>query len=126
MERQWPQDAATVVERAVTAQLRSATGDGSFSHGRDMGRATVTVSRRGKGARVEAGGSQRVWGILQKGTKAHTVDAGPGKALRTPRGPRRRVSVSGVRPRKSWDKGVQAAAPAVNASTARAVHQVVG
>src|SRR5690348_6185709 len=105
MERQWPADAAAQVERVVTADLRSATGDGALSR-LSGGRATVVVRRSAGGATVEAGGNRGLWAILERGTKPHTVTAKRGRLLRTPAGPRPRVQVSGVRARKTWSQGV--------------------
>ena len=126
MERQWPGDAAELVERAVTGELRSATGDGTFSRGRDMGRATVKIRKRGTGVSVEADGSMGVWAIVERGTRAHDVVAGRGKLLRTTQGPRKRVRVSGVRGRRSWSRGVQSAMPRVKSSAQSAFREVVG
>lgn len=125
MERQWPTDAAALVERAVTDHLRSATGDGALSHDKGGGRATVTVRRRGGSATVEASGSMGVWAIVQNGTRAHDVVAKRGRVLRTPAGPRNRVRVSGVRGRRTFTRGVTAAGPAVRRSAAQAVREVV-
>jgi len=125
MEREWPRDAADVLERAVTGQLRSATGDGALSHGRDMGRATV-VARGGAGkATVEAGGSMAVWAIIQSGTSGHTVRAGAGRVLRTPFGPRRQVTVSGAPGKRTWTHGVARGMPAVETSAERAFREMV-
>lgn len=124
-ERQWPDEAAAVVERAVAGQLRSATGDGAFSHGRKMGRATVAVRRHGKTTVVSADGSRAVWAILERGTRAHDVKARAGKVLRTPNGPRAKVHVSGVKGRRSWSKGVESATPQVRSSAQKAVRAVI-
>lgn len=125
-ERQWPGDAAALVGRAVTAELRSATGDGALSRDKSRGRATVATRKRGGTAVVEADGNMGVWAIIQSGTRAHTVDAGAGKVLRTPQGPRRRVRVSGVRARRTWTRGVADGMPKAKASAQRAFGEVVG
>lgn len=102
-DRDAPGDAIDVVDDEITRQLRADTGgDGSLSHGRGLGTASTTVTK-GKGeAEVAASGSMRVWGIVERGTSAHTVDAGPGRAVRTPYGPRRRVHVGGAAGRDTF------------------------
>lgn len=119
----WPADAITVVDDAITQRLRADTGDGSLSHGRGMGRATTRITRRKGEAVVETDGSMRVWGIIEGGTSAHIVDAGAGRALRTPHGFRRRVRVSGTRPRHTFtvgaEKGLSEAAKDAEAQWAR-------
>lgn len=126
MQREWPRDAAVVVERAVTGQLRSATGDGALSRGRDLGWATVEVDARPGSAAVTAGGSMAVWAIIERGTEGHIVDAGEGRVLRTPYGPRRRVSVSGAPGKRTWSRGVAEAMPRVRASAGDAFRELVG
>lgn len=109
-----PGEAIALVDDAITAQLRADTGDGSFSHGPDLGRATTRTTKRQGEAEVQADGSRRVWGILEGGTSGHTVTASAGRVLRTPFGPRRSVTVSGVAARetftKSCAKGMEEAA----------------
>jgi hypothetical protein len=56
---------------------------------------------------VAADGSRAVWTILEDGTSAHDVVARSGSFLRTPYGPRRRVHVSGVRPRRTFTEGAE-------------------
>lgn len=126
MEQEWPRAAAEVVERAVTAQLRSATGDGTLSHGRQLGRATVDVDARPGQASVTAGGSMAVWAIIQRGTRGHVTDAGPGRVLATPFGPRRRVEVSGAPGKRTWTRGVAEALPRVRSTADDAFREVVG
>lgn len=127
MTQQWPNAAAALVERAVTAELRSATGgDGALSHDKGGGRATVMTRRRGQGAAtVEAAGSIGTWAILQRGTRPHTVNARRGKVLRTPYGPRRTVRVSGVRGRRTWTQGVDDGLPQARASARAAFREVI-
>lgn len=108
-ERDAPRDAIRVVDQAVRDQLQRDTGgDGGFSHGRDLGRATTRVTSSAGEAEVEASGSMRVWGILQGGTRGHEVRAAKGKFLRTPQGPRRSVRVSGVSARETFTTAAQA------------------
>ena len=126
MERDWPRDAAQLVEKAVDAGLRQATGDGGFSHGPRMGRASVRVNASSGRARVEAAGSMAVWTILETGTTPHTVDAGPGRVVRTPFGPRRRVRVSGVSGRHTWTRAVTQAMPQVRRDAADEFRRMVG
>lgn len=110
MEQDWPQTAAGLTNAAITKALHATTGnDGKLSRSK-MGAARVKTSK-GKGpASVEEAGSNGVWAIVNDGTRDHVVDAKPGSALRTPRGPRRRVNVAGRRGLKVWDKGVKASA----------------
>lgn len=56
---------------------------------------------------MTASGSRRVWAILERGTSGHTITAEPGRFLRTPAGPRRRVTVSGVRARETFSEACQ-------------------
>jgi hypothetical protein len=101
----WPADGIELVDKAITDRLRADTGDGGLSHGRNMGRATTRITARKGEATVDADGSRRVWGILQGGTSTHTVTARPGRFLRTPYGPRRQVTVTGVRARRTFTEG---------------------
>lgn len=101
----WPAVGITVVDQAVVDRLRADTGDGSFSHGRNMGRATTRIQKGRSEASVAADGSMRVWGILESGTSAHVVRAARGRMLRTPYGPRAQVRVSGVRARHTFTEG---------------------
>ena len=107
--REAPRDAIRVVDDAVRQQLQRDTGgDGGFSHGRELGRAQTRVTSSPGEAVVEAAGSMRVWGILQRGTSGHEVHAARGRFLRTPYGPRRSVRVSGVSARETFTSGAQA------------------
>lgn len=102
-DRDAPGEAIDVVDEEITRQLRADTGgDGGLSHGRNLGRATTTVTKGDGEAEVVAAGSMRVWGIIEGGTRAHTVDAGVGRVLATPYGPRRRVRVGGARGRRTF------------------------
>jgi hypothetical protein len=101
----WPADAADVVNESIRRRLAADIGDGTFSHGRTMGRATTRITVRGGSAEVAADGSRRVWGILEGGTSPHVVRARPGRMLRTPFGPRPTVRVSGVRARRTFTEG---------------------
>ena len=103
-----PRQAIRVVDDAVRDQLQHDTGDGSFSRGRNLGRATTRVTSSAGEAEVEAAGSLRVWAILESGTSAHQVRADRGRLLRTPYGPRPAVRVSGVPPRQTFSRGAQA------------------
>ena len=126
MADEWPRDAGELTQRTIDQQLKAATGgDGGFSRGRSLGRATVTVKPRAGGATVTASGSGAVWKIVEHGTGAHTVKAKGRGYLRTPYGPRRQVTVGGVRARHTWTKGVAAAIPQVRADAARTFSQVV-
>ena len=108
-EREAPRDAIAEVEDAVAQQLRRDTGgDGGFSHGRNLGRASLRVTARPGEAELEAAGSLRVWGILQGGTSGHETRARKGRLLRTPYGPRPAVRVSGVKARETFTKAAQA------------------
>lgn len=101
--REQPRTAIEAVDDAVTRQLRRDTGgDGSLSNGRKLGRATTRVTERDGEAEVSADGSRAVWGILEGGTTGHVIEAPRGRLLRTPKGPRRRVRVSGVRARHTF------------------------
>ena len=127
MANEWPRDAGELTQRTIDQQLKAATGgDGGFSRGRALGRATVTVQPRAGGATVTGSGSGAVWKILEEGTGRHTVTARPGKFLRTPHGPRRQVTVGGVRARRTWTKAVAVAIPQVRADAARTFARVVG
>lgn len=107
-EREEPRSAIRVVDDAVRQQLQRDTGgDGGFSHGRNLGRATTRVTSRAGEAEVAAAGSLRVWGILQGGTSGHETRASRGRLLRTPYGPRPSVRVSGVRARETFTTGAQ-------------------
>lgn len=98
-----PGDAIDVVDEEVTRQLHADTGgDGALSHGRDLGRADTTVTKSEAEAEIAASGSMRVWGIIEGGTSAHVIDAGPGHVLRLPFGVRRRVHVGGARARRTF------------------------
>jgi hypothetical protein len=98
-----PGDAIDVVDEEVTRQLHADTGgDGALSHGRDLGRADTRTTKGDSKAEIWAAGSMRVWGIIEGGTSAHTIDAGPGHALKLPGGFRRRVRVNGVRARHTF------------------------
>jgi hypothetical protein len=103
----WPADGIAVVDEAITARLRADTGDGGFSRGRRMGRATTRITKASGSAEVVADGSRAVWTILEDGTAAHDVVAPSGGFLRTPYGPRRRVHVSGVRARRTFTLGAE-------------------
>jgi hypothetical protein len=109
----WPAQGIQLVDQAITDRLRADTGDGSFSHGRNMGRATTRIQKGRTEASVAADGSMRVWGIIEGGTSPHTVTASRGRMLRTPYGPRAQVHVAGVRARHTFtlgaDKGLDAA-----------------
>jgi len=106
--RDAPRQAIRVVDDAVTQQLRRDTGgDGGFSHGRNLGRATTRVTSSAGEAEVAASGSLRVWGILQGGTSGHEVRPGGRGLLRTPYGPRPFVRVSGVSARETFTRGAQ-------------------
>jgi len=120
----WPAAGAEVVDETITARLRADTGgDGGLSHGRGLGRATTRITKRRGEAEVSADGSMRVWGILEGGTSTHTVKARGGGFLRTPYGPRRTVTVSGVPARRTFteaaETGLQAAARDAEAQWAR-------
>lgn len=121
----WPTQGAEVLARSVDDALREATGDGGFSHGTELGRASVEVEGGRTTADVVAAGSARVWGILEGGTTAHEVKAKPGKVLATPAGPRRRVRVGGVRPRRTWTRGVESGLPLVERDADRAFDRMV-
>jgi hypothetical protein len=104
-----PGEAIAPVDEAITARLRRDTGgDGAFSRGRNLGRATTNVRRSNGEAEVTSAGSRAVWGILQGGTVAHVVRAAPGRYLATPSGPRRLVNVSGVSARHTFTEGAAA------------------
>lgn len=101
-----PGDAIEVVDRAITAQLKADTGgDGALSRGRDLGRATTQTTRRKGEAEVAPSGSRAVWGILQGGTKAHTIVADKGRVLSTPKGPRPRVRIPATRGKHTFTEG---------------------
>lgn len=106
----WPHEGAVIVERAVTAELRSAPGGGNVP---GVGRATIEVQSSAGSADVSAAGSMRVWAWSENGTRAHAVEARRGRLLRTPYGPRQRVRVSGWRASHAWSNGVERAEPAV-------------
>lgn len=109
----WPAQGAEVLAAVVDAQLRADTGgDGAFS--RDTaGRADVdTTTGRGE-ADVVGAGAMGVWAILEHGTGGHEVRARRGRVLATPYGPRPVVRVSGVRPRRTWSRGVERGMQAV-------------
>lgn len=108
--KDWPHEGAVIIERAVTAELRSAPGGGNVP---GVGRATVEVESSAGSADVSAAGSMRVWSWVENGTRAHDVNARPGGYLRTPYGPRRRVHVSGWRATGAWSNGIQSADAAV-------------
>jgi len=95
-ERDAPGEAIDVVDDEITRQLRADTGDGSLSHGRNLGTATTTTTSGPGEAEVIASGSMRVWGIIEGGTSAHTMVAARGRVFRTPYGPRPRVHVGGA------------------------------
>jgi hypothetical protein len=98
-----PGEAIDVVDEEVTRQLRVDTGgDGALSHGRTLGRADTRVTHSEGEAEIAAAGSMRVWGIIEGGTSSHTIDAGPGHVLKLPFGFRRRVTVRGVRARRTF------------------------
>ena len=122
----WPREASQIVQRDAERQLRAATGDGSLSGGRDLGRATVTVKASAGRASVAQSGSARVWAIVEGGTKPHTVKARRGKLLRTPYGPRPSVTVAGTPAKRPWSRAVTSAMPQVEASARRAFTDVVG
>jgi hypothetical protein len=110
----WPAQGADVLARAVQDQLRADTGgDGGFSRGRNLGRADVTVDPGRGQAEVAGSGSMAVWTMLEHGTRPHEVRAGRGRVLATPYGPRPYVRVSGMRPKRTWTRGVQAGMPQV-------------
>lgn len=112
-------DSATILARAVEAELRADTGDGMLSHGRHLGRATVEIDASAGEAEVAAAGSMAVWAIIQRGTTAHTVRAAPGKALSTPHGPRVEVHVSGAPARRTWTRGNERGLPEVQSDLER-------
>lgn len=98
MERDWPRDAAELVQVETEAAARADTGgDGTLSHGRKLGRATVAIRRSQDGAAAEAQ-NRRVWGVLER---------------------------AGRRPRRSWSRGVKAADPKVKRSADRAWSEVI-
>jgi hypothetical protein len=103
----WPAKGAEVVDEAITQRLRADSGDGRLSHDKGGGRATTRIIKSSGSADVVADGSRGVWGILEGGTRPHTVDAGKGHALRTPKGPRRIVKVSGARGKRTFTEGAQ-------------------
>jgi hypothetical protein len=120
-----PGEAIDVVDEAITDQLRRDTGgDGAFSRGRKLGKATTRVTARPGEAQVSASGSTAVWSILEDGTTAHTVTAKRGKVLRTPYGPRSRVQVGGVPPRHTFTRGAEAGLDAAEAELERLWGQV--
>jgi hypothetical protein len=103
-----PGEVIDVVDEAIVDQLRRDTGgDGAFSLGRKLGKATTRVTARPGEAVVAASGSRSVWGILEGGSTAHTVKAKRGKLLRTPYGPRPSVRVSGVPARHTFQRGAE-------------------
>ena len=123
----WPAEGAKVIERETLDQLNAATGgDGRLSNARGYGRATVKVARRSGSAVVSAEGDKTIWAWLEEGTGTHRVSAGRGRFLRTPYGPRRSVVVSGMRPKKPWDKAMAAAEPKVAADAEKRWAQVGG
>jgi len=101
----WPARGAELVDEAILARLRADSGDGSLSHDRRGGRATTRIIKASGSADVVAAGNRGVWGILEGGTRPHTVTAAKGRTLRTPYGPRREVRVSGVRGRHTFTEG---------------------
>src|ERR1043165_1990059 len=82
--REEPTSAIRLVDDAIRAQLRADTGDGAFSRGRKLGRATTRINRGNDSAEVVAAGSRSIWTILEQGTGGHEVRAKKGKVLRTP------------------------------------------
>lgn len=99
MQETWPRAAAadvkSIVERAAAADTG---GDGTLSHGRNLGSATATVRETGTGASVTVQ-NPRVWGVLEK---------------------------AGRRPRRTWSRAVASALPKAKASARRAFDEVVG
>ena len=82
-----PGDVIGVVDDAIQARLRADTGgDGMFSRGRNLGRASTQTTKRKGEAQVEPSGARAVWGILQGGPVAHDVVAKRGRVLATPYG----------------------------------------
>jgi hypothetical protein len=105
---EWPAAGIGVVDDAITNRLRADTGgDGGFSRGRRMGRATTRIVKATGSAEVVADGSRAVWTILEDGTSSHDVVAPSGGFLRTPYGPRRKVHVSGVPARRTFTAGAE-------------------
>jgi hypothetical protein len=101
-----PGDVIEVVDDAITARLRADTGgDGALSRGRSLGRASTRVTKRKGEALGDPAGSHGVWGILQGGTKAHTIVADRGRALLTPKGPRPKVRIPATRARHTFTEG---------------------
>lgn len=122
-----PAAGAQLLEAAIESQLRADTGgDGGFSRGRDMGRATIDVDAGRGSADVSAAGSMAVWAILERGTRGHETHARAGGVLATPYGPRRSVRVSGVGPRRTWTRANDQAMPRIVADTERRFAQLGG
>lgn len=120
-----PRQGAEMLADAIEARLRADTGgDGGFSHGREMGRATVDVRASAGTADVIGAGSRAVWAILEHGTASHDVHARRGGVLSTPHGPRRSVHVSGVAARQTWTKANEATIPLVQRETERRFAQL--
>lgn len=106
-ERALP-DAIDVVDQAITQRLRADTGgDGAFSRGRNLGRASTTVTTGAGEAVVSASGGMAVWAILQGGTSGHEVRARRGRVLATPFGPRPVVHVGGVAARRTFSEAAE-------------------
>jgi hypothetical protein len=103
----WPAHGIGVVDDAIEQRLRADSGDGALSHDRGGGRATTRIVKGSATADVVADGNRGVWGILEGGTRPHTVTAGRGRLLRTPYGPRRSVNVSGVRGKRTFTLGAE-------------------
>jgi hypothetical protein len=120
-----PAAGAALLAETIDAALRADTGgDGGFSHGQGMGRATVDVLTRSGSADVIGAGSRGVWAILEHGTRGHEVRAGRGGFLRTPYGPRRAVNVSGVAARRTWTRANERALPLIENETERRFAQI--
>jgi len=106
----WCRHSGDLVAQQITNQLRADTGgDGRLSNAR-LGPADVRVKATAKAAYIKNSGSKVVWAWLEEGTGTHTISPkgrgrGRRRALRTPYGPRARVTVSGMKPKQTWTKG---------------------
>ena len=116
---EWPRDGADLIAERMVSALRADTGgDGRFSHVPDGCRRRrrhrrVRLRRRG---RCRLQGCGRGWNTEPAVTSSRRP---PGKALRTPYGPRARVKVSGMAAKRTWTSNVGRAVDAA-ADDARA------
>jgi hypothetical protein len=118
----WPRQGAEVAAGVLRSQL-AADGGGTFSKAPGMSARVEVRPGSGSADVVGVGGG---WTWLQDGTRPHTVNAKAGGFLRTPYGPRRRVNVSGMAAKGTWDKGAGRAVDAAARDAAAAFSKAVG